>query len=54
MVSAEILAENIKGMKIEEIKKLNKSDIDKFLGVEITSTRIGCELFPLEALKKIQ
>jgi len=54
MVSAEILAEKIKGMHFEEIKKLSKEDIDKFLGTEITSTRMGCELFPLEALKKIQ
>jgi nitrogen fixation protein NifU and related proteins len=52
-VSAEVLMENIKGMNIEEIKNLRKDDIDKFLGTEITSTRMGCELFPLEALKKI-
>ena len=32
MVSAEALMENIKGMNIEEIKKLSKEDIDKFLG----------------------
>jgi nitrogen fixation NifU-like protein len=54
MVSAEVLIENIKGMNIEEIKKLRKEDIDKFMGVEITSTRTGCELFPLDALKKIK
>lgn len=53
-VSAEVLMENIKGMNVEEIKKLSKEDIDKFLGTEIISTRMGCELFPLEALKKIQ
>jgi nitrogen fixation protein NifU and related proteins len=54
MVSAEVLMENIKGMNIEEIKNLSKESIDKFLGTEITSTRRGCELFPLEALKKIK
>jgi nitrogen fixation protein NifU and related proteins len=54
MVSAEALIENIKGMNIEEIKNLSKEGIDKFLGTEITSTRMGCELFPLEALKKIK
>ena len=53
MVSAEVLAENIKGMTIKEVKNLKKEDIDKFLGAEISSTRIGCELFPLEALKKL-
>ena len=25
--------------------------MDKLLGTEIISTRVGCELFPLEALK---
>lgn len=54
MVSAEALAENIKGMTIKEVRELNKQDIDKFLGVEISSTRVGCELFPLEALKKLK
>ncbi len=54
MVSAEALMENIKGMNLEEVKKLSKESIDQFLGTEITSTRMGCELFPLEALKKIQ
>ncbi len=53
MISAEALIEHIKGMKIEEIKKLSKEDIDKFLGVKITPTRMGCELFPLDALKKL-
>ena len=53
-ISAEILAENIKGMTIDELKKLKKEDIDKFLGVEIDPTRVGCELFPLEALKKLK
>lgn len=53
-VSAEVLIEKIKGMKINDIKKLNKQDIDRFLGVEIIETRVGCELFPLETLKKIQ
>lgn len=54
MVSAEALMENIKGMNIEEIKNLSKKDIDRFLGAEITSTRMDCELFPLESLKRIQ
>ncbi len=52
-VSAEILMENIIGMALEDLKNLEKKDIDKFLGIEISSTRTGCELFPLEALKKI-
>lgn len=53
MISAEALTENIKGMSLDQIKKLSKDDIDKFLGVKITPTRMGCELFPLETLKKL-
>jgi len=52
-VSAEAILENIKGKKISEIKKLSKRDVDNFLGTEIISTRIPCELMPLEALKKL-
>lgn len=52
-ISASALLENIKGKTIEEIKKMSKEDIDKFLGTEIIPTRINCELLPLEALKKL-
>jgi nitrogen fixation NifU-like protein len=53
-ISASALLENIKGLTIEEIKKIKKEDIDKFLGMEVIPTRIKCELMPLEALKKIK
>ncbi|MFZ1970673.1 MAG: iron-sulfur cluster assembly scaffold protein [Candidatus Nanoarchaeia archaeon] len=53
-IAAEVLAENIIGMTIEEIRKLSKKDVDLFLGTNIISTRVGCELFPLEALKKLK
>jgi nitrogen fixation NifU-like protein len=51
-ISASILTGKIKGMKIEEVLKLGKSDIDKFLGTEVILTRAGCELLPLEAIKQ--
>lgn len=53
MISAEVLMENIIGMKIEELVDLRKEDIDKFLGTEVVSTRTGCEVFPLDVLKSI-
>ena len=53
-VSASVLLDKIKGMSIDDIKKLNKNDMDKFLGGEIISTRVGCQLLPLEALKKLE
>ena len=52
-VAAEVLMKKIKGKKIEEIKNLSKKDLDKLIGMEIIPTRIGCQLLPLEALKKI-
>ena len=53
-VSAEVLLDNVVGMSLEEVRNLTKDDLDKFLGVEINSTRAGCAIFPLEALKNIK
>ena len=53
-VSASVLLKKIRGMKISEIKKLTKKDMDKLLGIEVTPARISCELLPLEALRKIK
>jgi len=52
-IAASALLENIKGMTLEQVKKLNKKDIDSFLGINVIPTRINCELLPLEALKRI-
>ncbi|MCL5730252.1 MAG: iron-sulfur cluster assembly scaffold protein [Candidatus Pacearchaeota archaeon] len=52
-ISAEVLSEKIKGMNIADVKKLNKEDVDSLLGIEISPSRVGCELFPLEAIKKL-
>ena len=54
VVSASALLENIKGMTLQKVKSLTKADMDKFLGSDITQTRINCELMPLEALKKLK
>ena len=52
VISASLLMDKIRGMNIEDIKKLNKKDIDDLIGKEIIETRIKCELLPLEAVKK--
>jgi len=52
-ISSCVLTENIKGLTLEEAKKLSKKDMDKFLGINITPLRIKCELLALEALQKI-
>lgn len=51
-ISASLLTEKIKGMKIEEVNTLTAEDINSLLGTKIISTRIKCALLPLEAIKK--
>ncbi len=53
-VTAEVLMENVIGMALEDLKNLKKEDLDKFLGIKVTATRTGCELFPLEVLKNVR
>ncbi|MBI2045078.1 iron-sulfur cluster assembly scaffold protein [Candidatus Pacearchaeota archaeon] len=51
-VSACVLLEKIKGMKVADVLKIGKKDIDKLLNVEVIPTRVECELLALEALKE--
>ena len=50
--SASMLTERVKGMEIDEVQKLNKEDILKLLGIQLTPTRLKCALLPLEVLHK--
>ena len=52
IVIASLLTEKIKGMKVNDIKNLDKDDIKELFGARINSTRIKCALLPLEATKK--
>ncbi len=49
--SADLLLESVIGKSIEEIKKLNKSDILEMLGIELGPVRLKCALLPLKILK---
>lgn len=49
--SADLLLESVIGRSIEEIKKLNKSDILEMLGIELGPVRLKCALLPLKILK---
>ena len=51
MAAAELLTENLKGKKIEEGKILNKEDIFKMLGIELSPLRIKCALLCLKTFK---
>lgn len=50
--SASLLTERIKGMSLEEIKRLGRVDILEELGVErISPTRLKCALLSLKVLR---
>ncbi len=52
MVSASLLTNKIKGMRIEAIQKFNKGHILKLLEIKLNPSRVKCALLPLKAIKK--
>ena len=52
LVSASLLTDKIKGMEVQDLKKLNKDDVLKLINVKLTPSRIKCALLALEATKK--
>lgn len=50
--SASMLTEQVKNKNVKELQKLNKSDILKMLGIELSPNRLKCALLPLEVLQK--
>jgi len=50
--SASMLTENVKGMKLSKIKKLDAKYILSMLGTTLTPTRTKCALLSLEVLQK--
>lgn len=50
--SASMLTDKVRGMSIEEIKKINQEDILKMLGLRLGPSREKCALLSLNALKK--
>ena len=52
MVSASLLTEKIKGMKVSDVKKLTGGDILKLLKTKLNPARIKCALLSFEAVKK--
>jgi nitrogen fixation NifU-like protein len=49
--SASLLTERLKGLQLEDAKKINKSDVLGELGIDISPARIKCALLPLKVLK---
>lgn len=49
--SASLLTERLKGMQLDEAKKINKDEVIGELGIEISPARIKCALLSLKVLK---
>ena len=49
--SASLLTERLKGLPLDDAKKINKDDVLGELGIEISPARIKCALLPLKVLK---
>ena len=51
LASADLLIETILGKSLDEIKKLSKTDVLDFLGIELSPIRLKCALLSLKVLK---
>ena len=49
--SASLLTERLKGLSLEDARKINKDDVLGELGIEISPARIKCALLSLKVLK---
>jgi len=49
--SASLMTERLKGMSLEDAKKIDKDDVIGELGIEISPARIKCALLSLKVLK---
>jgi nitrogen fixation NifU-like protein len=49
--SASMLSEKLIGMKLEDAMKLNKDDVQGWIGTQLTPSRLKCALLPLAVAK---
>jgi nitrogen fixation NifU-like protein len=49
--SASLLTERLKGLALDDAKKINKEDVLGELGIQISPARIKCALLSLKVLK---
>lgn len=49
--AASMLSEQVKGMTLEEVRRLDKDSVLDLLGIDISATRMKCALLGLKVLK---
>jgi nitrogen fixation NifU-like protein len=49
--SASLMTERLKGMRLEDARKISKQDVLDELGIEISPARLKCALLSLKVLK---
>jgi len=49
--SASLMTERLKGMRVEDARKISKEDVLDELGIEISPARLKCALLSLKVLK---
>lgn len=49
--AASMLTDELKGKSIGEIAKLNREDVLRLIGIELSPIRLKCALLPLETVK---
>ena len=49
--SASMISDEIKGMTVEELRKLDKNAILELLGIDISATRMKCAMLSLKVIK---
>lgn len=49
--SASLLTDHVKGMSIEEVKKLEGNDVLELLGIKLSMARVKCATLSLKVLK---
>ncbi|MFW6285548.1 MAG: iron-sulfur cluster assembly scaffold protein [Nanoarchaeota archaeon] len=50
--SFSLLTQKIKGLKIEDVKKINEKDIKKMIGIPISYSRLNCAMLSFNALQE--
>lgn len=52
IASASLLTEELKGQKVEDVKKMNIDEILEMVGIELTPSRQKCAMLALDAVRQ--